>query len=575
MKLPVLSREFLLVPSGRSIDARARRLLLDTIALGVAGAFFAQLFTTLLRWMDRLMLWGIAGYHPPGLPNEGGSPVEIIGPHGLWLVPVSTALGGLIVGLLAARFAPEAEGHGTDAVIRAFHRTDGEMRARIPFVKLIASAITIGSGGSAGREGPMALITGGIGSVYATVTGRTGEERRILLLVGMAAGLSAIFRSPIGAALLAVEILYADMEFEPGALLYTALGAIVAYAVNGMFVGWQPLFRFANMADQVPGTLDHGWYVLLGIAAGLLATVTPAIFYGTHQWFQRLPVKPFLKPAIGGLLMGLLAIAVPKVIGGGYGWMQQAIDGQLALGVLALLVVAKVVAMSLSVGSGGSGGVFAPTLFAGAMLGGAFAALAHLPPAPFVVVGMAAVFAGAAHVPIATMMMVTEMTGGYTLLVPATLAVILSYLVQRRLSRHVKFRSMYEAQVESSADSPAHHEHHLAIALQILRDRGFRDDSAEGERKLISKLRAGIPVELPGGRRLLVAGVRPDSQYLGKSLADVSIYLALSDSSILSVLRGEHMLAPRPDLLVDRGDRLILVSGANAAAALEQHFTLW
>jgi CIC family chloride channel protein len=255
--------------------------------------------------------------------------------------------------------------------------------------------------------------------------------------------------------------------------------------------------------------------------------------------------------------------------------MQQAIDGQLALGVLALLVVAKVVAMSLSVGSGGSGGVFAPTLFAGAMLGGVVAALAHLPAAPFVVVGMAAVFAGAAHVPIATMMMVTEMTGGYALLVPATLAVILSYLVQRRLSRHVRFRSMYEAQVESSADSPAHHEHHLEIALQILRDRGFREDSAEGQRKLVSQLRAGIPVELPGARRLLVASVRPASSFVGRSIADASVYLDMSDIMILSILRGEHMIAPRPDVLVDKGDRLILVAGASAAPVLEQHFTLW
>jgi chloride channel protein, CIC family len=167
------------------------------------------------------------------------------------------------------------------------------------------------------------------------------------------------------------------------------------------------------------------------------------------------------------------------------------------------------------------------------------------------------------------------MTGGYTLLVPATLAVILSYLVQRRLSRHVKFRSMYEAQVESSADSPAHHEHHLAIALQILRDRGFRDDPAEGEQRLVSQLRAGIPVELPGGRRLLVATVRPESPIVGQSLADASLQLTISDISILSILRGEHMIAPRADLMVDRGDRLILVAGANAAAALEQHFTLW
>jgi chloride channel protein, CIC family len=567
-------RDLIVVRADRSPNARARRLLIDTIALGVAGALFAQLFTALLRLMDRLLLWGIAGYHPPGLVNEGGSPTEVIGPHGFWLVPVSTTIGGLLVGLLTARFAPEAEGHGTDAVIRAFHRSDGQMRARVPFVKLIASAITIGSGGAAGREGPMALITGGLGSWYATVTGRTGEERRLLLLVGLAAGLSAIFRSPIGAALLAVEILYADMEFEPGALLYTALGAIVAYALNGMIVGWQPLFRFSDLAGQIPGTLDHGWYIALGIAAGLLATVTPELFYAIHGFFQR-RVNAFIRPAVGGLIMGLLAVAVPKVIGGGYGWIQQAIDGQLALGVLAVLVVAKVLAMSLTVGSGGSGGVFAPTLFGGAMLGGACAAVAHLPPAPFVVVGMAAVFAGAAHVPIATMMMVTEMTGGYTLLVPATLAVIVSYLVQRRLSGRLKYRSLYEAQVESRAESPAHHMHHLEIALRILRDRGIRELSDAGESELVSRLTAGMPVVLPGARRLLVGAVRLGSSLIGMPVAGASADPAMTDTSILTILRGEHMLAPRPELTIESGDRLVLIVSERALEGLAKHISFW
>jgi CIC family chloride channel protein len=171
-------------------------------------------------------------------------------------------------------------------------------------------------------------------------------------------------------------------------------------------------------------------------------------------------------------LAGLIAVAFPKVIGGGYGWMQEAIDGKLLLTTLAVLVIAKMVAMSCTIGSGGSGGVFAPTLFIGAMLGGACAAIFHQPAAPFAIVGMAAVFAGAAHVPIATMMMVTEMTGGYALLVPASLAVVISYLVQMRLSTRLTYRSVYEAQVASRADSPAHHERHLEIARKILRDRG-------------------------------------------------------------------------------------------------------
>lgn len=453
---------------------RQRRLLLDTIALGVAGAIGAQLFNAMLRGTTWLFLEKVAGYIAPGLPNEGGAPREVVGPHGLWLVPLVMVFGGLLVGILTDRLAPEAEGHGTDAVIKAFHRNDGRIRARVPFVKLIASALTIGSGGSAGREGPMALITGGLGSWYATFTGRD-HDRRLLLLVGMSAGLSAIFRSPIGAALLSVEILYAGMEFEPNALLYTTIGAIVAYAVNGMFVGFQPLFRVSSLVGQLPGPLSYLWYLVLGVAAGLAATVLPVVFYGARDFFRSLPAPAWMRPAIGALLTGAIALVFPKVIGGGYGWMQQAIDGNVALPVLAVLVIAKMVAMSCTVASGGSGGVFAPTLFIGAMLGGACAAIFHQPAAPFVIVGMAAVFAGAAHVPIATMMMVTEMTGGYTLLVPATLAVVISYLVQMRLSARLSYRSVYEAQVMSRGDSPAHHEQHLEIARRILQE---RDDLA-------------------------------------------------------------------------------------------------
>src|SRR5512146_2600977 len=215
--------------------SRQQRLLVDTILLGVVGVAAAQLFNGLLAVARHLFLNGIAGYTPPGLPSEGGTSVETIGSHGLWLLPIATTLGGLIVGILVEWLAPEAEGHGTDAVVHAFHQTGGKLRGRVAPVKLVASAITIGSGGAAGREGPIALIAAAVGSGYATLTGRDDADRRILMLTGAAAGLSAIFRSPIGAAFFVVDVLYADMEFESSALLYVTLGAIVAYALNGLF----------------------------------------------------------------------------------------------------------------------------------------------------------------------------------------------------------------------------------------------------------------------------------------------------------------------------------------------------
>jgi len=175
----------------------------------------------------------------------------------------------------------------------------------------------------------------------------------------------------------------------------------VAYAVNGWFVGWQSLFRVPSNLFAA-GLSDYGWYIGLGAASGVVAAILPEIFYRIRDAFAALRVPSWTKPAIGGLGVGLLALRLPQVLGGGYGWIQQAIDGQLALRLLLVLVVAKMLALSLTVSSGGSGGVFAPSLFVGSMLGGAFAAIFHHPPAGLVIVGMAAVFAGAARVPIAT-----------------------------------------------------------------------------------------------------------------------------------------------------------------------------
>jgi len=343
---------------------RQHRLILDAIMLGVVGAFAAQIFMFFLGWAQRIFLVALAGYHPPGLPAEGGVLQQAIGPHGLLLIPLATTLGGLLSGLLVYTFAPEAEGHGTDTAVKAFHQTGGFIRHRVAPLKTIASAITIGSGGAAGREGPTALIAAGVGSSYATIFKRSEQDRRLLVLIGMASGLSAIFRSPIGTAFFAIEVLYSDMEFEAGALLYTLLGSIVAYTVNGLFVGWKPLFLVPSL--PIPQFEDYLWYVVLGIIAGIIATILPTVFYGTRDLFHKIPIPPHVKPAIGGLGVGLMAISLPQILGGGYGWIQEAMDGRLGLELVAVLILAKMIAFALTVSSGGSGGVFAPSLFVGA-----------------------------------------------------------------------------------------------------------------------------------------------------------------------------------------------------------------
>ena len=536
-----------------------QRLILDTILLGVVGALGAQLFMILLHGSEALFMTWLTGYHPPGLPEEGGVLRQVIGSHGLWLVPVATTLGGLVSGILVYTLAPEAEGHGTDTAVKAFHNLGGRIRTRVPFVKMLASAITIGSGGAAGREGPTALISAGIGSVYASLERRSDEERRLLTLIGMAAGLSAIFRSPVGTAMFAIEVLYSDMEFDGGALLYTLLGSVVAYAVNGLFVGWQPLFHVpAGLA--LPHFFDYSWYIVLGAAAGLVATLIPTVFYRIRDGFAALPIPPHFKPALGGLGIGLLAMGLPQVLGGGYGWIQEAIDGRLSLILLLVLIFAKLLAFSLTVSSGGSGGVFAPSLYVGAMLGGLLAQLFHQPSAAFVIVGMAAVFAGAARVPLASMLMVTEMTGGYHLLAPAALAVILSYLIQVSLSAQLKYGSLYEAQVPGRADSPAHHLEHLEAAIHLLHNHRISVPDTVSHLDLRALLASGISLDLPDGRRLALGSLKKKSPYVGKAIQEIFPLDDQEDLEIIAVFRQGHTLLPHSGLVLKREDRLLVLT---------------
>lgn len=541
-----------------------RRLLVDTILLGIVGALGAQAFLFLLRWCQTFFLGWVA--QQPGLASGSSAtslPAEL---HRVWLIPLSTTVGGLLAGLIVYTLAPEAEGHGTDAAVNAFHNLRGVIRTRVPFVKMLASAITIGSGGSAGREGPTALISAGIGSIYAKRRGYSDEQTRLLLLVGMAAGLSAIFRSPIGTAIFAVEVLYDETGFESGALLFTMLGSIVAYAVNGFFVGFQPLFQVPSSL-AAPRASDYGWYVVLGVVCGLVATILPVALYTVRDLFHAIPCRPHFKPAIGGLAVGLVALALPQVLGGGYSWIQSAINGGIPADLLLFLALGKIVTFALTIGSGGSGGVFAPSLFTGAMVGGFLGALFHQPPAAFAVVGMAAVFGGAARVPIATLLMVTEMTGGYHLLVAAALAVILSTLLQSLLSSFLKYKSLYEAQVPSRAYSPAHYLEQVRIALDLLRTRGLSSAWKGRGLELMSFLTSGVPVNLLDGKQIRIGVLRPKSPLAGQSIQAVGLERR-DDLEVILVLRGKGALWPRSDLKLEAEDRLVAVTSDNGWSSL-------
>lgn len=546
------------------------RLLAQSVFLGVVGALAARLFIWSLRICQHIFLIWIAGYRPPGLPEEGGVLRQVVGPHGLWLIPISTTLGGLLSGLLVYNVAPEAEGHGTDTVVKAFHRTGGFIRARVAPLKLIASAITIGSGGAAGREGPTALIGAGVGSIYASLSHRSDEERRILTLVGMAAGLSAIFRSPIGSAFFATEVLYGNMEFEAGALLYTMLASVTAYAVNGLFVGWRPLFYFTADTGNLRA-FDYLWLGILGTASGLVATLLPVVFYRMRDAFRALPMPSALHPALGGLGVGLLALRFPQILGGGYGWIQEAMTGGMVMHLLIILLFVKMVAFALTVSSGGSGGVFAPTLYVGAMLGGFFASLAHLPSDMFVALGMAATFGAAARVPIASLVMVTEMTGEYRLLPPAAFAVLLSYLIQTSLSSRLKYNSLYEAQVPGRAQSPARYEENIQLALNLLETRQIPQSAKIGHLDLVALLDSGIPIELPGRKKLHVGVLRPQSSMVGGTVRSCCQAGDNSALEIVAILRAGEIVLPSSETILQPDDRLLIIGSDEARDAIAEH----
>jgi len=452
--------------------------------VGAVAGLGAAAFFYLLEWGKYFVLEMGAGLHlaaPAGeqlvqthfglhwlkltLPGEGFIDVSRVNIEAMvsqlrgqvynpWLLFLIPAAGGLLSGLLVYTFAPEAEGHGTDAMIEAFHRKAGIIRARVPIVKSIASIITLATGGSAGREGPIAQIGAGYGSWLAQVLKMDVKDRRLLLLAGAAGGLGAIFRAPLGGAITAVEILYRE-DFETEAIIPCIISSVVAYTLFTMIFGHESIFAIPEFHFTNP--LELPVYAVLGLVCAPLGIMYIKVFYGARDYvFHKIPIPPHFKPALGGLGVGFIALFLPQVIGGGYGFIQQAIFGQAVLWIMILAVFGKMVTTALTIGSGGSGGVFGPSLFIGGMIGGVIGHLGHLlfpgvvtQPGAYVLVGMASFFAGVASAPIGALLMVSEMTKGYGLLAPLMLVSVIALLLTRKWS-------IYEKQVDNKFASPAH-----------------------------------------------------------------------------------------------------------------------
>ena len=428
------------------------------VVIGAVAGCGAIVFYEALVVSTHFFLGVLVGYHVPTPIGEGGQAASAAAARP-WALPLVAGTGALLGAVLVFRIAPEAEGHGTDAAISAVHHNPRGVRFRAVIIKIVASALTIGSGGSGGREGPTGQISAGFGSLLARMLDLEPADGRIAVATGIGSGIGAIFGAPLGGAVLASEILYRD-DFEPAALLPCFIASAVSYVIFGAAEGYKPLFGFVGSYHfSEPSQLI--WFALIGVLAGLVGLLYAKGFYGMADLFRRSHLPRWVNPAIGGLLVGAIGIAIPEVIGTGYGWVQTSLGhhGLLSIPLWIVLVVpfARIFATGLSIGSGGSGGIFGPGMVIGAFLGASvwrlfepvFPSMGHSP-APYVIVGMMACFGGISRAPLAVMLMVAEMTGSLSILTPAMVAVGISWLIVRRNDD-----TIYRSQLKSRADAPA------------------------------------------------------------------------------------------------------------------------
>ncbi len=389
------------------------------IIVGLAGGFGAIGFRYLIDFVQTIAY------------GSGGSLLDVVQSlpwdRKVW-VP---AAGGLLVGPLVYFFAREAKGHGVPEVMAAVALKNGVIRKRIVLIKSFVSAICIGTGGSVGREGPIVQIGSAIGSTLGQVLRLSPGRMKILVGCGAAAGIAATFNAPIAGSMFALEIILGDFAlatFSP-----IVISAVVATAVSRHFLGDVPAFIVP--AYELVSAWELPIYALLGLFCAVVAVSFTKGLYKIEDLFDAFKFPEYLKAVFGGLILGVMALYFPHILGVGYGGIDLALGQKLAWWLMILLVLCKIVATSITIGSGGSGGIFAPSLFVGAMAGGFFGSVAHriLPavtasPGAYSIVGMGAVVAGTTHGPLSAILILFEMTGDYKIILPLMIACIISNL---------------------------------------------------------------------------------------------------------------------------------------------------
>ncbi len=391
--------------------------MVGALIVGLGAGFGAILF----RWLiDTIRTLAFTG---------GSQALSFMGEYYLLVIP---AMGGLLVGPLVYYLARETKGHGVPEVMEAVALRGGRIRPIVVVIKGLASSICIGTGGSAGREGPIVQIGSALGSTLGQALKMSDDRIRTLVACGAAGGIAATFNAPVAGVLFALEVILG--EFSAAHFTTVVIASVTASVVGRIFAGDVPAFVVPEYALQTPWELL--FYVMLGVIAAPVGVGFVRMLYRMEDLFEAWNFPEYLKPAVGGLGVGVLGLFVPQVFGVGYGTIEKALHSEMALTTMMILLVCKMVATSLTLGSGGSGGVFAPSLFMGAMLGGAWGNLVHFgfpnitaQSGAYALVGMAAVFAAAARAPISAIIILFEMTGDYRIMLPLMLSTVIAMVL--------------------------------------------------------------------------------------------------------------------------------------------------
>ncbi len=411
----------------RFLESYHTLMVLLAVLVGLLGGLCAVGFRKFIQ-LVQVQAWQMPAFTLDGLRS-----------HPPWQLILIPAAGGLLVGIIIHFFAREAKGHGVPEVMEAVMLRGGRIRARVVLAKMVASGICIGTGGSVGREGPIVQIGSALGSAIGQLM-HLGERRlRTLVGCGAAAGIAATFNAPIAGVLFSAEVILGD--FAPSQLTPIVISSVAATVVSHHFFADLPAFLIPKYS--LVSSWELGLYGLLGVIAGLVGLLFVKVLYAAEDFFEgplaRIP--SVVQTVIGGLLIGLMALRFPEIMGVGYEAIEMALHEDLVLQTLLLLALVKIVAVAITIGSGGSGGIFAPSLMIGAMTGGGLGTVVHniWPSATassgaYALVGAGAVVAATTHAPLTAFMIIFELTGDYKIILPLMISCVIATMLASRIT---------------------------------------------------------------------------------------------------------------------------------------------